>query len=144
MNFHAEYVLLKAGGALQIGFSDKLWYDICAWFVVRRLHGGVSMEIGGIITFGNYEWQVLDKKDNAVLIITRYIIEEHAYNDKYIDITWAECSLRKYLGGDFYNRFSVAEKSRIIPVTNMNYDNQWYGTRGGADTQDMIFLLSIE
>lgn len=27
---------------------------------------------------------------------------------------------------------------------NKNHDNQWYGSRGGEDTHDYIFLLSIE
>ena len=102
------------------------------------------MQAGDKISFGNYEWRVLEVQNNTALIITEYIIEQRAYHNAYKDITWADCSLRKYLNNEFYDRFSAAEKSRIIPVLNKNPDNQWYGTKGGTDTQDSIFLLSIE
>jgi len=29
-------------------------------------------------------------------------------------------------------------------MLNKNPNNQWYGTNGGADTQDSIFLLSLD
>ena len=102
------------------------------------------MQAGDKISFGSYEWRVLEVQNNTALIITEYIIEQRAYHNAYKDITWADCSLRKYLNNEFYDRFSAAEKSRIIPVLNKNPDNQWYGTKGGRDTQDSIFLLSIE
>ena len=102
------------------------------------------MQAGDKISFGSYEWRVLEVQNNTALIITEYIIEQRAYHNAYKDITWADCSLRKYLNNEFYDRFSAAEKLRIIPVLNKNPDNQWYGTKGGTDTQDSIFLLSIE
>ncbi len=102
------------------------------------------MQAGDKISFGSYEWRILEVQKNTALIITEYIIEQRAYHNAYKDITWADCSLRKYLNNEFYDRFSAAEKSRIIPVLNKNPDNQWYGTKGGTDTQDSIFLLSIE
>ncbi len=102
------------------------------------------MQAGDKISFGSYEWRVLEVQKNTALIITEYIIEQRAYHNAYKDITWADCSLRKYLNSEFYDRFTTAEKSRIIPVLNKNPDNQWYGTKGGTDTQDSIFLLSIE
>ena len=102
------------------------------------------MQAGDKISFGSYEWRVLEVQNNTALIITEYIIEQRAYHNAYKDITWADCSLRKYLNSEFYDKFTAAEKSRIIPVLNKNPDNQWYGTKGGTDTQDSIFLLSIE
>ena len=102
------------------------------------------MQIGDKIIFGKYEWRILDIKNNAALIITEYIVEQRAYHDAYKDITWADCSLRKYLNSEFYDKFSETDKSRIIPVINKNPDNQWYGTNGGVDTQDNIFLLNLE
>lgn len=101
-------------------------------------------EIGEEISFGGYIWCVLDIQDHAVLIITKDIIKLSAYHDTYKDTVWADCALRKYLNGEFYDTFSKAEQSRILPVTNKNPDNPWYGTMGGEDTLDYIFLLSIE
>ncbi len=102
------------------------------------------MQVGDKIVFDKYEWRVLDIHNNTALIITEYIIEQRAYHDAYKDITWADCSLRKYLNGEFYDKFTATVKSRIIPVINKNPDNQWYGSKGGADTRDSIFLLSLE
>lgn len=102
------------------------------------------MQAGDIIRFGKYEWEVLDIQKDKALIITKYIVEQRPYHDVYEGITWADCSLRKYLNGEFYDSFSESDKLRICPVTNRNCDNQWYGTKGGVDTRDRIFLLSLE
>ena len=102
------------------------------------------MQIGDNLAFGGYDWRVLDIKDNATLIITEEIIEKRPYHHVYSDTTWAECELRKYLNGEFYDRFSVNDQARIMKVTNKNPNNPWYGTKGGEDTQDNIFLLTIE
>ncbi len=103
-----------------------------------------TVKIGLPITFGGYTWRVLDLTDDSALLLTEYMIEQRPYHDAYTDITWAECNLRKYLNGAFYDRFSATESKRIIPTDHENPDNPWYGTKGGADTRDSIFLLSIE
>lgn len=103
-----------------------------------------NMQTGDQISFGSYKWQVLDLQNNAALIITENIIQQRPYHDAYREITWADCSLRKYLNEEFYKEFNETDQSRIIPVTNKNADNQWYGTKGGEDTRDRIFLLSME
>lgn len=102
------------------------------------------MQVGDKIVFGSCDWQVLDIKKDRALIITECIIEQRPYHEAYIDTTWADCSLRKYLNGEFYDAFSTVDKSRIIPVLNENPNNQWYGTNGGADTRDSIFLLNLD
>ncbi len=102
------------------------------------------MQLQDKIQFGAHEWRVLAIQNNAALLLTEYIIEMRPYHHAYTDITWADCSLRAYLNNDFYRRFSEADRAKILPVTNTNPDNHWYGTKGGADTQDNIFLLSLE
>ncbi|MDK2808786.1 MAG: hypothetical protein PWP24_1523 [Clostridiales bacterium] len=100
--------------------------------------------VGDQIAFGDYEWRILDRKDNMALLQTEHIIEQRPYHEEYKEITWADCSLRRYLNGEFYNHFDAADQARIIPVMNKNLDNPWYHTKGGEDTWDSIFLLSIE
>ncbi|MDR1689267.1 MAG: DUF6273 domain-containing protein, partial [Clostridiales bacterium] len=99
---------------------------------------------GDLISFGGYDWRVLAQNGNAALIITEKIIEQKPYHNKYVDITWADCSLREYLNTEFYDKFSEEEKQRITPVHNKNPDNPWFGTKGGADTRESIFILSLE
>lgn len=103
-----------------------------------------DIKIGSLLSFGDYDWRILDIQNNAALMVTECIIEQRPYHDAYNDITWADCALRKYLNGEFYSRFSDDEQSKILPVINRNLDNQWYGTNGGADTTDHVFLLSLE
>lgn len=97
-----------------------------------------------IITFGSFSWRVLDNKDDRALIITEDIIELRWYHKEFVDITWADCELRKHLNNEFYQTFSQEEKTRIITVENSNPDNPWFKTKGGIDTTDNIFLLSLE
>jgi uncharacterized protein YnzC (UPF0291/DUF896 family) len=96
--------------------------------------------------FGSYDWLVLDKQDGKALLLSEYAIEKRAYHSKNEDITWAECDLRAYLNGEFLNNFSDNEQSRIAETHVINNDNNDWGRviAGGADTQDYIFLLSVE
>lgn len=99
---------------------------------------------GGKIQFGGYDWFVLDKQDGKSLIITEKVIEKRPYHHEETEVTWETCDMRKYLNGDFHDSFSEADRARIIEVTNVNPDNPWYGTSGGNQTNDRIFLLSID
>ncbi len=101
------------------------------------------MNIGDKLVFGDYEWLILDIKDDKALIITTTRIEQRAYHNKYEDITWAKCSLRKYLNTEFYDKFKDCDKIKIIPVINENPDNPWFNTKGGEDTEDKIFILNL-
>lgn len=106
--------------------------------------GQASPQLGDIMTFGGYDWLVFYVQDNRSLIVSEKIIEEKAYHNSGGDISWEECSLRKYLNGEFYDKFSAAERAMIAETTIINDNNQWYGTSGSAATNDKIFLLSIE
>lgn len=101
-----------------------------------------NLEIGDTITFGNYNWKVLDIKPNQALIITEYPIGQGRYNSEFKEITWENSSLRNYLNGDFYNGFSDKEKEKIIEVLNDNPNNEQFGTNGGNSTLDKLFILS--
>lgn len=103
-----------------------------------------DIKIGSLLSFGDYTWRVLDIQNNTALIITEDIVEKRPYHNAYQDTTWAECDLRKYLNGDFYNQFNELDQAKILLVTNKNFNNPWFGTYGGADSQDRIFLLDIE
>jgi len=100
--------------------------------------------IGSIIIFGECEWHVLDVKDGNALIISEQILERRPYHSSFDSLTWENCNLREYLNNEYYNKFIVEERSRIIETNNSNPPNPWYDTDGGADTIDKIFLLSLD
>jgi len=99
---------------------------------------------GGKIRFGAYDWYVLDRQADKMLILTEKVIKFRPYHHAECEITWETSDIRKYLNGEFYDSFSEAEQTRIIEVTNENADNPWYGTGGGNPTRDKVFLLSID
>jgi len=100
--------------------------------------------VGSIITFGDYDWRVLDVKNGKALLIAQDITHVNMpYNEEWVDVTWETCTLRKWLNEEFYNSFSAEEQRQIVPTAVTNDKNQWYGTDGGKTTQDRIFLLSI-
>ena len=104
----------------------------------------------GYATFGNYnsgsiDWIVLDKQDDKVLLITKDIIESRQYDPSESATTWEKCSLRSWLNDVFYEKaFSEAEKNMIITTDVVNNGNAAKGTRGGKDTQDNVFILSLD
>lgn len=113
--------------------------------------------VGQYVTFGNYEqdnnasngaepieWLVLDKKDGKALLISRYGLESRVYSTKSVDITWKNCTLRKWLNSDFLNTaFTPAEQKKIADTKVSADKNPKYSTDPGKTTTDKIFLLSL-
>ena len=120
-----------------------------------------SVSKGNEVIFGSYEqdndssngpedieWIVLDKKDDGVMLLSKYGLDAQPYNKKYGDTTWENCTLRKWLNDDFLNdAFTDNEKAaiEITAVDNSSAQGYWeYDTTGGNNTQDKIFLLSYK
>ena len=96
------------------------------------------------LPFGNYKWRVLDVQDDKALLIAEDVIEMRPYNAQDKVVTWETCDLRKYLNGEFLQKFTAEERGKIAETPIRNADNLWYGEKGGNDTVDKIFLLSLE
>jgi len=105
----------------------------------------ISVEVGEIIEFGDFTWLVLDVQDGYAMIITENSFRAGLgqYNNQYLPITWETSFARHYLNGEYLLRFSPAERSRIRETLVVNDNNPWFGTNGGNDTIDRIFILSI-
>lgn len=106
--------------------------------------------VGDIITFGNYggediSWIILDEEDGKYLVISKYGLEAKEYNIGNDYVTWETCTLRFWLNDEFYNEaFSSSEQMRIL-TTNVTADhNNAQSVDSGNDTQDNVFLLSID
>ena len=116
-----------------------------------------AYEVGDIITFGSYpyyedgtekaiEWQILEKYDDGTaLVISKYCLDVVQYNNKDVNITWEKSTIRKWLNNDFYKKaFKNADKNIIVESYLDSNDNSKFNTKGGEDTRDKLFLLSIE
>ena len=103
-----------------------------------------NVKKGDIINFGNYEWEALVVTDDMVLLFLQTIVDVGIpYNESSGNTTWENCTLRKWLNNDFYNRFSSVDKQAILCVDTGSERNQWYGTDAGGATTDRVFLLTV-
>ena len=83
-------------------------------------------------------------KDGKALVISKYALDCKQYNTNYTDVTWEDCTLRRWLNNDFINAAFSAEEKAMIPTVTVSADkNPNYSTNPGNATQDQVFLLSI-
>lgn len=113
--------------------------------------------VGSTVTFGMYEqdnqksagediqWRVLAREGSAALLLSVYGLDTQLYHTRRVDITWEDSSLRKWLNGTFFKAaFSAQEQKAVMATTLQNDNNSRFGTRGGSDTKDKVFLLSLD
>lgn len=121
--------------------SQEKLASISLGFMQQQIKAGAQKKI----KFGKYKWRVLTVHNDMALIITENVIKSMAYNKTLEEICcWSESSIRNYLNTSFLNEFDSAEKSLILTLPVKTPRNPEFGTPGGADTSDKVFLLSIE
>ena len=116
--------------------------------------------IGSYVNYGRYEqdknkengpepieWLVIDAKEGRALLLSRYALDEQPYNSfDAKNITWENCTLRKWLNEQFYSSAFTADEQNSILETNVdNSRSQGMSLSnylGGNDTEDNVFLLS--
>ncbi len=107
------------------------------------------------IYFGNYyqsnsstkepiKWRVLSVNGKDAFLLADKNLDAKPYNEKWVDVTWATCTLRTWLNNTFLNMaFTSAEQAAIKNTTVVNEDNPYWDTEGGENTTDKVYLLSI-
>ena len=103
-----------------------------------------ELNTGDLIKFGKYDWRVLDVQNGKALFLSERVIEKRKYHGEFAGVTWETCDLRKFLNGEFLERFSAPERAKIAEAKVINSDNPWFKTPGGNDTLDRVFLLSLD
>lgn len=112
--------------------------------IETSLHIGTNIHFGTDKTGKAISWKVLSIENQTALIISENIICSMPYHKPGGEITWSDCSLRKWLNNDFIKDFlNQTERERLIPIKLVNYANPRYLTPGGDYTIDKVFLLSI-
>ena len=104
------------------------------------------------------KWRVLKVNGNQAFLLSDIALDDQRYNTEFESITWETSTIRSWLNGygassnkqgkDYSSNnfigsaFSGGEKSAIVNTSVVNDDNINYGTEGGNNTTDKIFLLS--
>ena len=130
-----------------------------ALLLMASCGGPVPLEkadVGDYVTLGHYEqdnntengpepieWLVLQKNSDAILVVSRHILDCQPYHSSQTPVTFSGSSIRSWLNSDFLNiAFSSEELSQIPIETALADDNDEYRIDGGKYTADKIFLLS--
>lgn len=145
-------VLALTAGILVLGVLALWNSQPCSAGFDPLSHAVVGMHV----SFGSYpqeaegrskpiSWIVLQKNADSVLLISAKGLDCAAYAPGSGPVTWADSRLRVWLNHKFaYTAFSAAEHQRLLTVHNSNANNPKFKTFGGADTDDKVFLLSID
>jgi hypothetical protein len=123
-----------------------------------------EVKAGDIVKFGHYEqgantengeeveWLVLDVKENEALLISKYVLENRAFNDAdNSGSIWENSSIRNWLNDEFLKTaFTEKEQEAILISTVDNNEERqgsdfWFMLREpveGKETEDKIYILS--
>ena len=104
------------------------------------------------------KWRVLNRNGNDALLLADVALDDQEYNTNFEDVTWETSSMRSWLNGyvasvnqpktdysrkNFINSAFTSTQRNAIKTTNVaNNNNIAYGTAGGNNTSDKVFLLS--
>lgn len=105
---------------------------------------------GGIKVKCPITWQLLDKKGDRLLLLSRNVLYQSIYNDSKVmhttpKTTWEESIIRAELNKKYFRTwFSAREQAIIIETVQAMDVNPIYKTCSGNDTTDRLFLLSLE
>ncbi len=107
-----------------------------------------TSEEGDVVSFGQFEWDVLENDGQSMLLVLLHAenlddLRGRPYHESFCPVTWEGSSTRAWLNEDFLMKFFTDEERALIQtVTNQNHDNDLYGTKGGEDTSDQVYLPS--
>ena len=98
---------------------------------------------GDIVLFANLEWRVLEKTDGRALLIKDKAISDIPFQAGSKACTWETSSVRNWLNSSFLDEnFADSETDALLNTEVTAEDNPVYGTDGGANTTDRVYLLS--
>lgn len=133
--------------------SDGVTTWDCVWF------GNYPQSDATGATKEPIKWRVLSVNGDDAFLLADQNLDCQKYNDTWVDVTWETCTMRSWLNGygaganvcetDYSadnfldNAFNASEQAAIRNTAVSNEDNPYYGTEGGNNTIDKVYLLSI-
>ena len=112
--------------------------------------------VGDTVVFGAYEqdgntkngkepleWMILEIDGDKALLITAKVVD-YVKNTDSKTVLWSKCAVRTWMNDTFYKgAFSSADRKAILTTQVHTPENTYY-LRGGCDTKDRLFSLSME
>lgn len=106
---------------------------------------GEMDEAGHVVRLSGIDWRVLEvMPDGRALLIADHVIGTGPYNKAQVSVTWERCDLRRWLNEEFLKSLGGPLSSQIVRWKAQNAPNPTWGTDGGKDTVDQVFLLSMK
>ena len=117
----------------------------------------VDAAVGDVVMFGDYEqdnnnnngveaieWIVVEKSDTEVKLLSKSVLAVMGFALN--DVRWEMSEVRAFLNKDFYAGAFNAQEQEVLAVTTVkaekNPQPKYYDGDPGADTEDMIYILS--
>ena len=128
---------------------------------LTRLTARTAMP-GEILTLGRYDqgngcapivWQVLNRKQNRLLLVSKYGLDCMPYHERLEFVRWEDCSLRTWLNEIFLETAFCAEERGLIAASGVSSSGvssgvSFSGVSSGVSSErtasDLLFLLSIQ
>jgi hypothetical protein len=103
------------------------------------------------VVLGGRKYRVLAVDGNSALLLQNQVEEHREYHSELKPVTWESCSLRTYLNTSYLFSLPHIVQFSVLVTYQINLPNTYgirhheaFYTPGGGDTQDSIFLLSLE
>ena len=93
--------------------------------------------------FGGHEWLVMEERGGNAMLLLADVLPARPFHGELVEITWENSDIRGYLNGPFLRSFDEEDRARIVETRVFNHDSADFGTSGGNDTYDYVFLLSL-
>ena len=104
------------------------------------------------------KWRVLDVNGGNAFLLADRVLDNQPYNTEFASMTWEKSTIRSWLNGygssentqaidytgsNFINSaFTSSQRNAVKTTDVVNDDSINFGTEGGNDTKDKVFLLS--
>ncbi len=122
--------------------SEKNLKQVCMYKgFVKIMFGHYPQTAKGEIS--DIEWLVLKHDGNKALLVSKDALDFQKYSESNTEVTWENCSLRKWLNEVFIeSAFDEKEMKMILKMPVAADKTPSYSTTSEKDTIDRIFLLS--
>ena len=142
----SKYRSMKKSDATSAGVFNSIQYK---WSDATSYH---------YFKYEPIKWRVLDVNGSDVFLLAERALDDQQYNTRLASMTWEKSTIRSWLNGygssentygkdytrsNFINSaFTSSQRNAVKTTDVVNDDNIKYGTEGGNDTKDKVFLLS--